>query len=508
MTGAIEGISRGGVSKEEVPLPNLDQENLRENLLVLFTHLSLYNSAGLRRITEILEAQQTKAKDSEDVFVMGGEFVNSLQSELEIASHVHSAIFNGPEFVGELAYKEIPHPRKEGRMRHVCLLQVPSGPGGAISSEELSNLEYRAELDLESVNRRLDKEWCATSGSYRWNSMLMDAIGTILTRATHPFQGETGKYMMQDNFIGDDASSPLRWTEVHFAPLGEDIEGGYAFAQGKRSAMEDAQCMENFTIACGGSDVPVTLSGLFDGHSGLLCAKLLALCFPCYLKKRLELHNATGLTTVGIWNALKFAFVDFTRSFHTKSGSCANVVVEIEGHGMTCANLGDSRAFLITEEGGVIPLSEDQSFLSDEDEEEDLGKYERGNLHRGLKIVNNRVQGVGVNMARAIGDKKGEIYESQVLSARPKIVMPKRARIEMYIHRQLKEDEKLLLVQGCDGLFEVGASEQYANFIASMLKKGLSLPHMSAACVEAAFVTGSKDNISVMIKSIPISQIP
>lgn len=450
------------------------------------------------------------------------------ESEKEKKAQIKALVRAGPHFIGELKYSEIPHPREEGRLRDVCLLQVPSDAGGKISSEELANLEYRAEPGRKSVLERLGTEWRAAQAhqdAQKESDIFNQVSQFLLKRDGIPLESQTEisefpdsfpeKTVKIDNIFEEEED---RWfpdeTSVNFALLKENY--AYAWAQGNRKEMEDTHCAKLFEIVCGEKHLKVGLTAVYDGHSkkfrcptGDLCAQLLADHFDLYLKERLERHNRDEMTLEGTWNALKLAFVDFTRTFQDRSGSCANVVVEIERMGLLCANVGDCRAFLVMEDGQTIQLSEDQKvpFYRGRRQEKDTGepqlptKAERSFLHRGgLQLFEGRV--CGLNIPRTIGDKGGENCTTQYLSARPKIVMPTQEKIEERLGRSLKEGEDMLLVQGCDGLFDVGSTAQYGRFIAELLKQGHSLSDIMGKCVEAAFKCKSQDNLTMQCRLV------
>ena len=445
------------------------------------------------------------------------------------------AVDRESQFIGSMEYEQIQHPGKEGQIRYVCLTQVESNkevidPKALAASDEevdkevidpkaLAALEYRVEPDRESVLRRLRTEWDAALAHQEAQRGEPDVATPTSVRARllereHPAQEVQGTYKV---YLEETEWDLARETDIFYVLLEGAVDGACAYAQGDRQAMEDRYCLQDFVIETNTGNFSVHLTAVFDGHGGFICAQSMSKYFQIYLKSRLEWFNSEEMTIEGIWNALKLAPVDFSRRFDQDgSGCCVNATLEIEGVGLFCLNVGDSRAFLMTGDGEAIQLSEDQTLPST--------KYERGNQNRNIKISRGRATITQrghthlLSAARAIGDKgtkNGENYTIQYVSTRPKIVMPTKALIEERLGRSLREEEPLLLVQGCDGIFDVGTTNQYALFIAEMLKKGATPAQAMATAVEAAYrgafvesnpyKRGSTDNLTMTGKWVHIT---
>ena len=142
---------------------------------------------------------------------------------------------------------------------------------------------------------------------------------------------------------------------------------GISSTSGKRKTMEDAHLADQFFFHTGsdtGSDTggkkkKAIVTAIFDGHAGEKTALHAKNTFVSCLQARLEEYNKEALTDVGIWNALKIACVDVSRSSTCKSsGSTATIGLRIDNT-LWVANVGDSRTILVTKEGKTVPLSED-----------------------------------------------------------------------------------------------------------------------------------------------------
>lgn len=203
-----------------------------------------------------------------------------------------------------------------------------------------------------------------------------------------------------------------------------------------------------------------------------------------HLKTRLEEFNRNGLQDVGIWNALKVALVDLSRSYEgNRSGATANVCLQI-GNKVWMANVGDSRAILIKPDGAAVQLTEDQKPF--------MEKYQRGIEKRGhtVDFDDNFIPRIDRDLAvaRSLGDHnlRGGA------SPRPKITL----------YELPEGSNSCYLLQACDGIWDVASTDQVGQLAFQQIKKGRSLPVTAADIVKAAFQTGSRDNMTVMLRKL------
>ncbi len=253
------------------------------------------------------------------------------------------------------------------------------------------------------------------------------------------------------------------------------LDVGVCHYIGRRDEMEDEHLATSFNVKIGGSDYPVKLFGVFDGHGGPEASKYLKEKLQAKLSKLLVELNAKGLSDEGIWNALKMTFVQLNQEFKKKSGSTATVALLLDGKLWT-ANVGDSRTIL-DNNGQTIQLSEDAKPGDP--------RYAKGIKNRG-GFVNwfggMRVNGV-LAVARSVGDHKLQ----GAVSARPKITAMSLKEVAPDSH----------LVLACDGIYDVASSRQIGDAVRD--HSDLSPSELAQNIVFSAYQANSKDNLSAMV---------
>jgi serine/threonine protein phosphatase PrpC len=256
-----------------------------------------------------------------------------------------------------------------------------------------------------------------------------------------------------------------------------------ACAQGKRPTMEDQHIATTFSFRTGSNEIPVIIQGVLDGHGGDLTAKFGATHIVAFLIKRLEQYNRTELTDVGIWNALKLALVDLSRScLDGLSGSTVNISLQINGE-IWIVNLGDSRAIIMDGSGNTMQVSEDAKPAD--------AKYLKGIHNRGGYI---QFYGVSrVNGRLAVARSLGDHHLGGVISSRPKIIKLTRPKDGWTGYH---------LLHATDGIFDVATSKQAGAFINECFMKGMNHEAAARELVQAAFKTGSNDNSTVVITAL------
>ncbi len=254
-----------------------------------------------------------------------------------------------------------------------------------------------------------------------------------------------------------------------------------------RPKSEDAHLATTIRFKMGDQEYEAQLTGVFDGHGDkAICSSFAAEKIGEVLTKRLEEFGEKGLSDKAVWNALKLAMVDLSRMYTGKRGSTANVVLRIEKD-LWIANTGDSRALVINDEGRVIQLSEDAK----PDEDKFLKSIEK----RGGQVIKDKIVKVDetgkmnrLGAARAIGDHE---FEGAV-TARPKIT------------KFLLPDDfsGYTVVQCCDGVFDVGSTNEVGNLVYSLRNTGYSSEEIAREIVEAALVNKSMDDITAVVTSL------
>lgn len=251
-----------------------------------------------------------------------------------------------------------------------------------------------------------------------------------------------------------------------------------ACMQGRRPNMEDTHVVKCFRFYAESKINYAQLYGLFDGHGGQEAAEYTKNNLVKHVRQTLQIFCNQKISDVGIFNALKLAFVNLNREYKGEGGTTATVAIII-GNNLWVANLGDSRTLLI---------NGDEIIQMTEDAKPGVEKYNRGIRKRHgyvLEYFGKRVGGV-LAVARGIGDK-----EIMGISARPKIVK--------YPLDELKFGSYLMLA--CDGLWDVCSSKQAGEALIKD-KNHYPLSEIAKNLVQAAYQANSWDNISVLLSKI------
>lgn len=221
--------------------------------------------------------------------------------------------------------------------------------------------------------------------------------------------------------------------------------------------MEDAHIN---TLSLKGND-NYALFGVFDGHGGAEVARFCGKYFEQTLLKNKSFQNAK------YEQALKETFLEMDVHIRKKeniaelnqmknepnndestAGCTANVILIIDNL-VFCANAGDSRTILITDNGTVLPLSIDHK---------PDNQIEKSRISAaGGFIIDGRVNG-NLNLSRAIGDleyKKNTSLkpEQQLISAMPDVKV-----------RKLEGGDRYL-VMGCDGIWEIPTTDDIKRIV-------------------------------------------
>jgi len=252
-----------------------------------------------------------------------------------------------------------------------------------------------------------------------------------------------------------------------------------AEAQGRRRSMEDAHLITKASVAINGNEHALQISAVFDGHAGAsasdFCSKQLTSC----LLEQIKQCCKEKLDAVGMFNALKLTPVTLDRNYTGRAGTTANITVQ-EGNNLWVANVGDSRALLITPAGTAVQLSED---AKPDDE-----RYKRSIIKRGGMVITRHVP--RINGMLAVGRAIGDHFLNGAASPRPKIV-----------HYTLPEESSgYILIQACDGIFDVATT----NGVAKLVHANRDLPaeQLAKLLVAAAYEADSTDNLSVIVRKM------
>lgn len=293
--------------------------------------------------------------------------------------------------------------------------------------------------------------------------------------------------------------SPSRQCSEKITPDTVASHPGISSTQGDRDSMEDAHVADSFEIKVNGKKQTISLFGIFDGHSGSACAKFLAANTKDYLQKELEKELAgkelgTPEANAAITNVLKVVFVNLGeeyskthRSIH-RAGSTANIAL-IMGDQVWVANAGDSRSIISTKDKTIAMSLDDKPETRKRDVIKRGARVRPENEESVARVIGN--DGRDIAMARAVGHDEG-------LSG----INP-RTKVVPYKLSDLPKGKNFLVI-GCDGLWDVGSSNNVSKTVQENSSKS---PHeLAALLVDRAYGAGSGDNISVMVVALPEGQ--
>ena len=260
---------------------------------------------------------------------------------------------------------------------------------------------------------------------------------------------------------------------------------GLSESIGRRASMEDRNVV--IVLKNKGKDEPFvsTLFGLFDGHAGSAAAVFCSSRIGSVLMNDSAWPHSPPEALVNAFHLLDESFLKLARlhSPPLNDGTTAVVVLTL-GSRILVANAGDSRAVLIQRSGRALPLSEDHK-PNRPDEIARIKALGGGVYFHGVW----RVGGV-LAVSRAIGDRPLKPF----ISSTPEIR-----------EWEVGADDAALVI-ACDGLWDVLSNEQVADVTLSAM---VALPQgekthdpgqrASSALVRQAIISGSMDNVSVIV---------
>lgn len=326
-----------------------------------------------------------------------------------------------------------------------------------VSLEVVDERDYKIVEDPESVFDKICRETalCALKtfeSTPRHGSVPLTQLHTLEIRE-RSLEGQFTARRFTERFT-------FRLKDVNFYhPL---TNTGCGYAQGERASMEDVHLAKEFDVG----SKKVSLLAVFDGHGGDSAALFVAWNIERVLKGFLEKF---GLSDVGIWNALKITCVHLDRAYLLLAGTTANIALFVEGH-LWVANVGDSRALLLTEEK-IVQLSDDAKCGT---------RFDSSIVKRGARVINRRVQGA-IAPARYIGNPA----QGAATTPRPKIT-------------KTKLQGRALLVQMSDGITDVLSNLKIAHLVSKFQSNSWYPGEIAGGIVEAAYASGSNDNLTVL----------
>lgn len=256
-------------------------------------------------------------------------------------------------------------------------------------------------------------------------------------------------------------------------------EGAIVSDWGARPYMEDyADVDGDISIVCDGHGPPER--GCFT--PGSYCAKFVVKNLPSLVRARL----GEGETDREVFNALRSAFVQVGRAYSKVGGTTANLVWQ-RGDILWCANVGDSRAIVVTA-GATIQLSADADM-----KDSYFRKKVRNRFGLAVHLDVWRVDGYTA-MASALGDHHMLGHVSQLPNV-TKWQVPEEDREFCY------------LVQASDGLFNAATTNQVGEYVRKRFQEGIDPEGIAIELVNDAKQQFPKtaDNIIVVIKRVSTS---
>ncbi|MBI5273130.1 MAG: protein phosphatase 2C family protein [Chlamydiia bacterium] len=273
--------------------------------------------------------------------------------------------------------------------------------------------------------------------------------------------------------------------------LSPHIQVGVAHAQGMRPTMEDAHIAAVCTSLVQGKQLTYELFSVIDGHGGDETAYFVA----AHLQKEIEdAITKHGTSDEGMFKALKEAFVrlDARAKLEVPGHSGAVVVATLKiGNALWTANLGDARALLASERKGIQQLSVDAKPGTE--------RFKKSIEKRGGRVVApiwdedvDRVNGC-LAIPRAIKDDGHKLLGIPIQGRQRYAISPRPKITKVSLDASSKTH---LLIQGCDGIWDVASSHD----VAAVAKDSSITPtQLAQQVVNGALRRGSTDNCSVLV---------
>lgn len=257
--------------------------------------------------------------------------------------------------------------------------------------------------------------------------------------------------------------------------------------QGNRVAMEDTHVVEQITFTKGEDKYTADVYAIFDGHSGGAAAKLAQQKLGEYLTHHLSQPDDLQFSEkCNIIKKLTRAIVDLGEACKNQAegGTTAAIVIKIKNK-LYVINAGDSRVLIDSSLKGFIQATEDADLENEGIRKSIIGRGGLVESVRGtLRVlpVGGKGKG-GLAVACALGDK--DVPGIMVL---PEITC-----------FDLSKLGPSRVIIGCDGNFEVESSRTVICRANQLKRERKDLKDIAEGLVQAAYDSGSMDNLSVMV---------
>ncbi len=351
------------------------------------------------------------------------------------------------------------------RREHLVIHETTPLPAPYESSSEhmkiLDNLDYRIDLSESDIAAILDENGKAVKEIHETSVMPAKELAacqqSILDGETS-LEPSISSYNEQNTGIADSKG----WTHP---------------------TMEDRHLISEFSIDVDGEIKKVSLTALFDGHGGDECSDFAKNNFLKKFQHRLNTPPLNQLSKeVRIYNALQLALVDVSRSYTgAHQGSTANVCLRIDNE-LWVANLGDSRALLVTP-SETIPLSKDQK--------PNMPEIREFIEARGGKImhtpsgfvISHPLSHYVIYPGRGLGDHllQGGMFSRPIIT-------------------KYTLEKPCYLIQVCDGVTDVLTTKEIGDFTNRLQNK--SPDQIATAITDLALKCQSGDNITTLVTPV------
>ncbi len=282
---------------------------------------------------------------------------------------------------------------------------------------------------------------------------------------------------------------PIKTFRLHGAPKEwrmkeawvEGYKVGISHGIGRRSQMNDTHLADAFYLKLSKNTHTVQLFGVFDGHNGDEAAYFVRDHLLEKLEEALIEFNPDGLSTAGIWNALKMTTVRLNQDFNNQDqlfpnrGTTATIAMILDQK-IWCFNVGKSR-IVLDNCGTPLQLTEDAN-PSDP-------RYKKGIEKRKGVVTEDRGQWINdtLGVARAMGC----YTQPEGISARPKITVQPLSEIDTESH----------LILCSKGVYDVACTR---SIVQAVHEHKLSpAGTLARNIVYSAYESGSKDNLTCMV---------
>lgn len=290
--------------------------------------------------------------------------------------------------------------------------------------------------------------------------------------------------------MGAFLSAPMTQKHNEAFTSSTGLQVGSSAMQGWRREMEDAHFARDMP-----SKPDHTFVAVFDGHGGATAAEFAAANLVQAVEAMPEWVNylaGDAQDTALLGQALSKAFmhVDAALRERKENAGCTSVTAMITPTSIVCANAGDSRCVL-----GTNNTTKPLSFDHKPDHDGEKSRIEAA----GGEVLSKRVNGE-LAVSRALGDFQ---YKSSVLLPENQMVtcVP-----DITIHRRTAADEFLILA--CDGLWDVLTSEEALGVVRQLFRRGSTIVKIAEDMLSHALYKESKDNISAVLVQLPGAREP